>query len=194
MSHENVEILRAIYPALNGGDAERALACLHAQAELHTDPADPTSDSYYGLAEFQRGIALWQQEWRSMRYEVEDVTQGSDRVLMKIRLHGIGKRSGAEIDREIFHVWTTRDGKAQRCEVYSDGNQALADPRSGSLVADNPPLALPVRAGLESSSVRAAIDRLALIAPVSGGGSSAARTRGSECLQRSGGSLPRDHG
>jgi hypothetical protein len=46
-------------------------------------------------------------------------------VLMTVRLHGIGKRSGAEIDREIFHVWTTRAGKAQCCEVYSSRAQAL---------------------------------------------------------------------
>jgi ketosteroid isomerase-like protein len=125
MSQDNVEVLHAMYAALNEGDAERALAYLHPQAELHADPADPTSDSYYGLGEFQRGIALWQQEWRSMRYEIAKTTQGSDQVLMTIRLHGIGKRSGAEIDREIFHVWTIRDGKAQRCEVYSDRSQAL---------------------------------------------------------------------
>jgi ketosteroid isomerase-like protein len=125
MSQENVAILRAMYEALNRGDAERALAYLHSEAELHTDPADPTSDSYYGLAEFQRGIALWQQEWRSMRYEIAEAMPGPNRVLMTIRLHGIGKRSGAEIDREIFHVWTTRDGKAQRCEVYSDRSEAL---------------------------------------------------------------------
>jgi ketosteroid isomerase-like protein len=125
MSQENVEVLRAMYAALNEGDAERALAYMHPEAELHTDPADPTSDSYYGLGEFQRGIALWQQEWRSMRYEIAKTTQGSDRVLMTIRLHGIGKRSGAEIDREIFHVWTIRDAKAQRCEVYSDRSQAI---------------------------------------------------------------------
>jgi ketosteroid isomerase-like protein len=125
MSQENVEVLRAMYAALNDGDAEGALGYLHPDAELHTDPADPTSDTYYGLAEFQRGIGLWRQEWRSMRYEVEEMTEGPERVLITVRLHGIGKRSGAEIDREIFHVWTLREGKAQRCEVYSRRTDAL---------------------------------------------------------------------
>jgi ketosteroid isomerase-like protein len=125
MLEENMEILSAMYAALNEGEGDRALSYLHPDAELHTDPADPTSDSYYGLAEFQRGIGLWQQEWRSMRYEIEDITEGPKRMLITVRLHGVGRRSGAEIDREIFHVWAMRDGKAQRCEVYSRRSEAL---------------------------------------------------------------------
>src|SRR5919108_5814893 len=114
MSQPNVEVLSAMYAALNEGDGDRALGFLHPDAELHTDPADPTSDSYYGLAEFQRGMGLWQQEWRSMRYEIEDITEGPERTLITVRLHGVGKRSGAEIDRQIFHAWAMREGKAQR--------------------------------------------------------------------------------
>jgi hypothetical protein len=60
-----------------------------------------------------------------MEYEVQDVTEGTGRTLVTLRLHGIGKRSGIEIDREIFHVWTIREGKAQRCEVYSRRSDAL---------------------------------------------------------------------
>ena len=125
MSEENVQILVAMYAALNEGEGDRALGFLHPEAELHTDPDDPTSDSYYGLAEFQRGIGLWQREWQSITYEIEDITEGTDRTVLTIRLHGIGKRSGVEIDREIFHVWTIRQGKAQRCEVYSRRSDAL---------------------------------------------------------------------
>jgi ketosteroid isomerase-like protein len=125
MSQESAELLVAMYAALNEGRGERALGFLHSDAELHTDPDDPTSDSYYGLAEFRRGIGLWQQEWQSMSYEIEGITEGPDRTLMTIRLRGVGKRSGIEINREIFHVWAIRDGKAQRCEVYSDRSEAL---------------------------------------------------------------------
>jgi hypothetical protein len=60
-----------------------------------------------------------------MRYEVEDITEGPERMLITVRLHGVGQRSGAEIDREIFHVWAMREGKAQRCEVYSQRREAL---------------------------------------------------------------------
>jgi ketosteroid isomerase-like protein len=125
MPEQNVQLLVAMYTALNEGQGERALGFLHPEAELHTDPADPTSDSYYGLAEVARGVGLWQQEWQSMEYEVQDVTEGTGRTLVTLRLHGIGKRSGIEIDREIFHVWTIREGKAQRCEVYSRRSDAL---------------------------------------------------------------------
>ena len=126
MSQENVEIVRSMYEAFNDGDGERALAYLHPEAELHQPPELPDSGAYYGLAEFQRGINLWLGEWESFRYEIEGLTDAGDKVLMEIRLWGIAKGSGVETERrDVFHLWTIRDGKAQRCEVYFNRPDAL---------------------------------------------------------------------
>ena len=51
---------------------------------------------------------------------------------MEIRLWGIAKGSGVEIERsDVFHLWTFRDGKAQRCEVYFNRPDALEPPAVG---------------------------------------------------------------
>ena len=82
--------------------------------------------SYIGLAEFERGINMWLDEWESFRYEIEGLTDVGEKVLMEIRLWGIAKGSGVEIERsDVFHLWTFKDGKAQRCEVYFNPPDAL---------------------------------------------------------------------
>ena len=126
MWQENVEIVRSMYEAFNDGDRDRAIAYLHPDAELHQPPELPDVGTYRGLAEFQRGINLWLDEWESFRYEIEDLTDLGDRVLMEIRLWGIAKGSGVETERrDVFHLWTIRDGKAQCCEVYFNRPDAL---------------------------------------------------------------------
>jgi uncharacterized protein len=126
VSRENVEVVRSMYEAFNEGDRARALTYLHPEAELHQPPELPDGGVYYGRAEFQRGTNLWLEEWDSFRYEIEELTDVGDRVLMEIRLWGIAKGSGAEVERrDVFHLWTMRDGKAQRCDVYLNRPDAL---------------------------------------------------------------------
>ena len=121
-----MEVVRAMYEAFNNGDPGRAIAYLHPDAELHQPPELPDAGSYLGLAEFQRGFNLWLDEWESFRYEIEELTDVGDRVLMEIRLWGIARGSGVETERrDVFHLWTIRDGKAQRCEVYFNRPDAL---------------------------------------------------------------------
>ena len=126
MSQENVEIVKSMYEAFNDDDRERAITYLHPDAELQQPPELPDVGSYVGLAEFERGINLWLDEWESFRYEIEEMTDVGGKVLMEIRLWGIAKGSGVEIERsDVFHLWTFKDGKAQRCEVYFNGPDAL---------------------------------------------------------------------
>ena len=105
MSEEKVEIVRSMYEAFNDGDRERAITYLHPDAELHQPPELPDVESYVGLAEFERGIDLWLDEWESFRYEIEGLTDLGEKVLMEIRLWGIAKGSGVEIERsDVFHL------------------------------------------------------------------------------------------
>lgn len=93
---------------------------------MHQPSELPDAASYCGLAEFQRGITLWLDEWESFRYEIDRMTDLGDSVLMEIRLWGIAKGSGVETDRrDVFHLWTFREGKAQRCDVYFNRPAAL---------------------------------------------------------------------
>ena len=47
-----------------------------------------------------------------------------DRVVVFTRYRGTG-RGGIELDREAAHVWTMREGKAARIDVFQDRHRAL---------------------------------------------------------------------
>jgi ketosteroid isomerase-like protein len=122
MSEENVALLRTMY-------GRRTLAefaaSLHPEAELHQEPSIPDGADYYGRDDFVRGTALWLEEWEVFNYEPEDLVDLGEQALARIRLSGRAKASGVELDQVAFHVWTFRDGKPWRCEVYFDEAQAL---------------------------------------------------------------------
>jgi hypothetical protein len=44
---------------------------------------------------------------------------------MRVRLSGRAKASGIELDEDIFHLWTFRDGMPWRCDVFLDEERAL---------------------------------------------------------------------
>jgi ketosteroid isomerase-like protein len=52
-------------------------------------------------------------------------TRYGDLVVVLARYTGRGKGSGVEVDTEGAHVWTLRDGKAVRLEIFADRIRAL---------------------------------------------------------------------
>src|SRR5438309_9102222 len=108
-----------MYEAFNRGDAEAGLKLLHSQPELHQPPELVDAEAYVGLDAFLRGLSLVTEEFEDPRFEPQEVDAVGTCVLMRVRVSGRGKRSGAEITTEFFHAWTFRDGKAHRCFVRS---------------------------------------------------------------------------
>jgi uncharacterized protein len=125
MSAQNVEIVRSMYEAFNRGDVAGAREALHPDAQLHQPPEAPDADSYFGRDEFARGFGLWLSEFDEPRFEPVQSTEADDCVIMRVRVSGRGKASGAETSAEFFHAWTMRDRKPYRCFVRSTRAEAL---------------------------------------------------------------------
>jgi ketosteroid isomerase-like protein len=125
MPGDDVRFVCEMYEALNRGETQKVLELLHPDAELHQDPSQPDSDSYYGREEFIRGYGRFINAWEEFRYDVEAAEQVGDCVLLSLRLWGRGRGSGAETTTSMFHAWTLRDGKAHRCFVRTTRAAAL---------------------------------------------------------------------
>jgi len=78
-----------------------------------------------GLAEFERGIDLWLDEWESFRYEIEGLTDVGEKVLMEIRLWGIAKGSGEPNKNKV--------GKITMKQVEGIAKMKLPDLNTDSL-------------------------------------------------------------
>jgi uncharacterized protein len=65
-------------------------------------------------------------QWEGWRCEAEDYVEAGEFVVVLCRYRGRGKESGVEVDTRGAHVWTMRNGKAIRLEVFSNRRRALA--------------------------------------------------------------------
>jgi ketosteroid isomerase-like protein len=60
-------------------------------------------------------------EWH---FEVIDVVDAGDQVVGILRQRGHGRGSRALVEMTVAQVWTIRDGKFSRMQMYADPAQA----------------------------------------------------------------------
>jgi ketosteroid isomerase-like protein len=66
--------------------------------------------------------------WAKWRVDVERVEEAADgRVAIVMTMHARGKGSGAELADRTAHVWTCRDGRLLRNELYREPEEALRE-------------------------------------------------------------------
>jgi uncharacterized protein len=72
-----------------------------------------------------RRLLEWLSPWEDWRCEAEEFVTAGDFVVVLTRYTGRGKESGVAVDTRGAHLWTMRDGKAVRLEVFSSRRRAL---------------------------------------------------------------------
>ena len=92
----------------------------------------PEPQVYHGHDGVRRQQAAFQDAWESFRIEPERFEQVGDSLVVVVRFWGRGKASGAEVEALLAHVWTLRDGKAIRFEVYVSPERALDEAKHGA--------------------------------------------------------------
>ena len=137
MSQENVEIVRQAFEifnryresALSRVDRDRAFAAF---AELATadfeyvEPREwPGAGIHQGLDQYRQVLEGFFEALSQMTAEIEEVFDADDRVVAFVRWRARGTSSGAEWEMKPGQVFTLRDGKIARQEVYLDRDEAL---------------------------------------------------------------------
>ena len=89
-------------------------------------PARQSSDSCRGPDEVKR---FWQgldETFEELRLDPQEFVDAGDRVATRLRHYGRGKRSGVEIEEEMYHqVATFREGRMVRIEYFGEWAEAL---------------------------------------------------------------------
>lgn len=133
MTEANVETLRRGYEALNAGDLSRVMELIDDRiewnpGELAPDSPGPSS----GRDAFEQFIRSWIDAFEHFRVEPVEVVEDGPFLVATVRQSGRGRASGVEIEIEIAHVWTTRDGRAVRLQSYRSTAEALEAVRAAS--------------------------------------------------------------
>jgi ketosteroid isomerase-like protein len=125
MSEENVELARSGYEAYARGDIEAVLALLDSAIEVRPEQESMGEDSYRGHEGFLKYVQRWLEPWDEYRLIPEQFIDAADKVLVIYRAVGRGKGSGIEVESRWSHLWTIRDGKAVRLEIFAKPDEGL---------------------------------------------------------------------
>ena len=128
----NLEFVRGLYHAWQEGDLDTALAGIAADIEW-IEPSDtPDGQSRRGPQGVLDSMAEWTEPFEDYRIDVVEEIDLGDQVLIGLTQSGRGKASGAAVESEVWHLWTVREGKAARAQMFRAKEDALAAAESPS--------------------------------------------------------------
>jgi ketosteroid isomerase-like protein len=137
MSQENMELVQQAFEifnryretSLSRDDRDRAFAAF---AELATPdfeyvepPEWPGAGTHKGLEQYRQVLEGFFEALSQMTAEVEEIFDADDQVVVFVHWRARGTASGAEWEIKPGQVFTLRDGKIARQEVYLDRAAAL---------------------------------------------------------------------
>jgi ketosteroid isomerase-like protein len=126
MSRENVEIVRAAYEqfAITG-----RLAAEISTPDFAWDMSNfhgwPEQQVYEGVAGAEAFLTAWTAAWDDWTLEVESLHDAGEKIVALVRQRARSKAAGMPVDMFFAQVWTVRDGRQARMEMYSDPDEAL---------------------------------------------------------------------
>ena len=126
MSQENVEIVRRGYeryattgvidPDITAPDLVWDMSNFHGWPEQRT---------YEGAEEVQGFLSAWEGAWDEWELEADAFHDAGDKVVAMMSQRGRSKAVGMPVEMSFAQVWTLRDGKQVRMDMYSDRDEAL---------------------------------------------------------------------
>jgi ketosteroid isomerase-like protein len=131
MSQKHVETLMRAFD-LVGEDPEAFYSIFDERVEWHTGFVFPDATSYRGVDGVREFFRTWIGTFEDWGFEVEEVLDIGDSVVILLHQWGRGKGSGAEVELRFWQVWTFAEGKVVRCVAHFDKAGALEAASGGA--------------------------------------------------------------
>ncbi len=122
---EQAAAVRQFTDAFNRRDFDSLLAAVDPDLELHEWPEAPGAQTFRGPDEARQAIESWFDAWEWMKVEVEDIVESGERVLVTLHQRAKGKGSAVEVEIRTPNVYTFRDGKLFRIQLFTEREAAL---------------------------------------------------------------------
>ena len=127
MSSENVEIVQRGFDAFNEGGVEGIVPFIHPEFEATTPPSLASEpDTYRGPDGIRRWFDSFVEVMDQIRWDGHSFQAVGDKVVVEFTLRARGKTTGLDFGQDAVMVWSLRDGKAVRVELFETLNEALA--------------------------------------------------------------------
>ena len=127
MSQENVETVRRLYDAFARRDNEVPFEIY--APDIIWDVSRAMPEGVGGLYRGHEAVREHFQDllgsFASIAFELKEITEVGDCVLVGVHERYLGRASGAEVDRRHYALLRLRDGKVTQMVVYLDRADAL---------------------------------------------------------------------
>lgn len=138
MSAELVQLVEKGYEAWNSGDRGWVLEHMAEDVEWITPPDDPDPGTYRGLQGVEAYWAQWRAAVGQLHFEVEEMMDSGDSVVVVARRQGRGEHSGLQVSDRVIQVFDFEEGKCVRVHEYYDRGAALSSVRGRSAEVSDP--------------------------------------------------------
>ena len=119
MHPDNVTAVRNLYDAYRRQDTAAIFQSLDPEVEVYQSESLPWGGRYKGTDQV-KGFLAKLTEHIDARVEVDQIIDTGDHVVAVGRSRGRVRANGQQFDLAVAHVWTLRQGKVRRFEVYLD--------------------------------------------------------------------------
>jgi ketosteroid isomerase-like protein len=125
----NFEVVRRYFDAASRGDFASAMAAYSDDVVLVVP--DNVVAAKSGTITGRDAVGEWFADWfrsfaKGYRFTIETMQDAGERVVLSARHSGSGRASGVPMDWSIAYVFTIREGRIARLELYEDLDSALA--------------------------------------------------------------------
>jgi ketosteroid isomerase-like protein len=127
VSDQNLEIVKRGIEAFNERGVEGIVPMIHPDFEATTPPSLASEpDTYRGQDGIRRWFDSFDEVMDQIRWDDHRLQQVGDRVVVEFTLRARGKTTGLDFGQDAVMVWTLRDGKGIRIELFETLDEALA--------------------------------------------------------------------
>jgi ketosteroid isomerase-like protein len=126
MSRENVERVRQGFERFVAtGRTDPDIASPGFVWDMSNFDGWPERQTYEGDDEVQGFLEDWTSAWDDWELELDALLDAGDKVVALVRQRGKSKSSGMPVEMSFAMVWTLRDGRQTRMDMYSDRAEAF---------------------------------------------------------------------
>lgn len=128
VSQENVDIVMRVFAAFGRRDNDAVFDAYEPDIEWNMEGYEgwPDASSYHGIAGVKAFFRDWLRDFDDYGTAALDPLDLGDRVLITVYDRARGKGSGVQIERHHAQVWTFRETRVARIEVFHSRAAALA--------------------------------------------------------------------
>jgi ketosteroid isomerase-like protein len=125
MSQADIDDIRARYEAVNAGDRAAVFRDVHPGFALKTPDRVPNAGTYLGAPEATQFIEDFWAPFEEVHVEPVEFEQRGDLVAVRLHVRNRHRGTSAYVDINVSILWTMKDGKPIRAEMYPEPEKAF---------------------------------------------------------------------